>query len=79
MPEARAAYDAATSEMQAEIARRLRATGQSSVLVFIHGVNTEFNDGVATTANLWHYAGRQGVPVALTWPASDTGLLQIFP
>jgi esterase/lipase superfamily enzyme len=78
LPQARAAHDAATREMQAEVAARLRATGQSSVLVYIHGVNTEFNDGVATLANLWHYAGRQGVPVALTWPASDTGLLKYF-
>jgi len=78
LPKARAAYDAATRGMQAEIARRLRATGQSTVLVYIHGVNNEFGDAVATTANLWHYAGRRGVPVALTWPASDIGLLRYF-
>lgn len=78
LPEAREAYDAATRHMQAEIAARLRTTGQRSVLVYIHGVNTEFGGAVATTANLWHYAGRQGVPVALTWPASDTGLLKYF-
>lgn len=78
LPEARAAYAAATRAMQAEIAARLRATGQRSVLVYIHGVNNRFGDGLATTANLWHYAGRQGVPVALSWPASDTGLLKYF-
>lgn len=75
---ARAAYDAATRAMQGEIAARLRASGQDSVLVYIHGVNNDFRDSVATTANIWHFAGRRGVPVALSWPASDTGLLKYF-
>ena len=78
LPEAQASYRAATRAMQLEIAARLRATGQNSVLLYIHGVNNDFEDGVATTANIWHYAGRRGMPVAFSWPASDTGLLQYF-
>jgi len=74
-----AAYRRATRAMQAEIGARMRASGQNSVLLYVHGVNNDFDDGVATTANIWHYAGRRGVPVALSWPSSDTGgLLRYF-
>lgn len=79
LPKADAAYRQATRAMQAEIGARLRASGQNSVLLYVHGVNNDFKDAVATTANIWHYAGRRGVPVALSWPASDTGgLLRYF-
>jgi esterase/lipase superfamily enzyme len=46
------------------------------VYLFIHGYNNNFNDAVTTIAQLWHFLGRQGVPMAYTWPAGSTGLLR---
>lgn len=74
-----------------EAQRRLRAVGETlneglrpylatvprkEVLLFVHGVANSFEDALFTTAELWHYMGRQFVPVAYTWPAGRSGLLR---
>lgn len=48
---------------------RLARSPQKDVFIFIHGFNTGFNDSVFRPAEVWHFMGRVGVPVAYTWPA----------
>ncbi len=48
---------------------RLAHTPQKDVFIFIHGFNTAFNDSVYRPAEVWHFMGRVGVPIAYTWPA----------
>ena len=34
-----------------------------------YGYNNTFEDGTFVIAELWHFLGRQGVPILYTWPA----------
>lgn len=43
-------------------------------LVFVHGYNNTFEDGVTRLAQAWHCSGRQGVPIVYSWPAGSGGL-----
>lgn len=70
-----------TAELtQAEIAARqvliehLALTPRKEVFVGVHGVGNDFEDAVLSTAELWHFMGREGVPIAYTWPAGAPGL-----
>lgn len=74
-------------EMKAEIARivggfnnlicsRLALTPRNEVFLFIHGFNNSLEDGVLTIAQLWHFMGRIGVPIAYSWPAGSGGMLR---
>lgn len=78
LPEAAEVYHAQARVMRLELSKRLRMHGLSRVSVFIHGVNNEFEDGIGTLANLWHYSGRQSLPIAYSWPAGSRGLLKYF-
>lgn len=59
-----------------EISARLAKTPVKEVYLFIHGYDNDFNDSVEMTAQLWHFLGRQGVPIAYSWPAGGKGLLR---
>ena len=76
--QAQKAYDARTAVMQDQLGKRLRNHKLNRILVYIHGVNNEFEDGIGTLANIWHYSGRQSLPVAYSWPAGNSGLLAYF-
>ncbi len=52
-----------------ELAARLAQTPRKDVFIFVHGFNNTFDDGMVTTAELWHFLGREGVPICYTWPA----------
>lgn len=63
-------------EMEAQIQRfhgllreRLAQTAHKDVYIFVHGFNTGFDDSVYRPAEVWHFMGRVGVPIAYTWPA----------
>jgi esterase/lipase superfamily enzyme len=58
----------------AELSARLAKTPDKDVDVFIHGYNNTFDDSVTTIAQIWHFMGREGVPVAYSWPAGYGGL-----
>ncbi|QQO54308.1 MAG: alpha/beta hydrolase [Thiohalocapsa sp. PB-PSB1] len=36
----------------------------------MHGVATGFDDAVLDLASIWHFLGREGVPIAYTWPGA---------
>lgn len=71
-------YEERSRVMRTELGARLRNHGLNRVLVYIHGFNNSFDDGVGTLANIWHYSGRRSLPVAYSWPAGNDGLLAYF-
>ncbi|WP_299287279.1 alpha/beta hydrolase [uncultured Tateyamaria sp.] len=70
-PDSRAKYDGQASQFQAVIANEIRQTGNKRLLIYIHGFNNDFEDSLTTIANIWHFAGRQTVPISFTWPAGN--------
>ncbi|MEL7093534.1 MAG: alpha/beta hydrolase [Pseudomonadota bacterium] len=73
LPEVWEAYAAQTAQFQTDIAAYIQQTGNDRLLVYVHGFNNDFEDGLTTLANIWHYSGRQSVPIAFTWPAGAGG------
>ncbi len=67
--EAREVEDA----FQAELRRRLAIANRKEVLLFVHGFNNDMEYAAETLANLWHFLGREYVPVLYTWPAGRGG------
>ncbi len=49
-------------------------TDQKEIVLFIHGFNNTFEEAVLVGAQLWHFLGRNKVPVVYTWPAGNRGL-----
>jgi esterase/lipase superfamily enzyme len=68
-PDVAAGEAAAVEELKARLAR----TPVKEVFIFIHGVNTSLDSSVSTVAQLWHFLGRRGVPIAYSWPAGGGG------
>lgn len=67
---------AAENKFRLALAERLSHTPVKDVYLFVHGYANSFDDGVMTVAQLWHFLGRQGVPMAYSWPAGRSGLLR---
>jgi esterase/lipase superfamily enzyme len=42
-------------------------------VLFVHGYNNELEDAAQTLAELWHFLGREHVPILYTWPAGRGG------
>jgi esterase/lipase superfamily enzyme len=61
-------------ELQNLLQGRLAQTAHKDVFIFIHGYNNTFDDAVFRAAEVWHFMGRIGVPVAYTWPAGLGGI-----
>jgi esterase/lipase superfamily enzyme len=59
-----------------ELARRMSRTRRKEAFVYVHGVQNTFADSVFTIAELWHYLGREGVPLVFSWPAGYSGILR---
>jgi esterase/lipase superfamily enzyme len=57
------------------IAEALSHTDKKDVYIFVHGFNNTFEDAIFRLGQMWHMAGRVGVPIAYTWPAGRGGVL----
>lgn len=55
---------------------RLSKTARKEAFVYIHGIQNSFAEASFTIAELWHFFGREGVPIAYTWPAGHGGILR---
>jgi esterase/lipase superfamily enzyme len=71
-----AAKQAALDAFHEALHRRLALTPRKEVFVFVHGYRNTFEDAVFRAAELWHFLGREGVPIAYSWPAGFPGLLR---
>jgi len=72
--EVAAAEAEANERLHAMLSERLALTPRKEVIVFVHGINTAFQNDVVVMAQLWHFMGRFGVPVVYAWPAGRGGL-----
>ncbi len=61
------------NQFQAELAKRLAIAPKKEVFIYIHGVSNTFADAAYTLAELWHFSGRETVPIVYTWPAGYGG------
>jgi esterase/lipase superfamily enzyme len=68
-PPVHAVYEQAANQVRQAIRQRLTLTSRKAAYVYIHGYNNSFADGALVIAELWHFLGRQGVPILYTWPA----------
>jgi len=66
--------DASVARLQAEVKRRLALTPRKDVYLYVHGYNNTFEDAAFALAELWHFFGREGLPIVYTWPAGHPGI-----
>lgn len=71
--EALLAAQEAGDALRAELRKRLAKSKRKEVLIYVHGYNNSFEDAAHTLADIWHFAGREFVPVLYTWPAGRGG------
>ncbi len=71
--------EAAARRLRREIRRRLDQTPKKEAYVFIHGTATGFEESVFIMAELWHFLGRQGIPISYSWPAGKGRMLHGYP
>ena len=62
------------SLLRDEMARRLALTSRKDVFLYIHGYHNTFEDAAFALAELWHFFGREGLPIIYSWPAGFSGL-----
>jgi esterase/lipase superfamily enzyme len=55
------------------IKTRLELTPTKDVVMFVHGFNNSFEAASLSLAGIWHFLGRQGVPLLYSWPAARGG------
>jgi esterase/lipase superfamily enzyme len=72
-PEAVRSFQEAEQQFRAELKRRFALTPKKDVYIYVHGYNNRFADGADTLAELWHFMGREGVPLLYSWPAGRGG------
>ena len=75
-PAVQEVYEHAAEQVHQDLRQRLALTPRKAAYVYIHGYNNTFEDGVLVIAELWHFLGRQGVPILYTWPAGSGGGLR---
>ena len=63
----------AEEDFRRELLVRLAQAPRKEVVMFVHGFNNDFDDAAYTLAELWHYLGRQFVPILFTYPAGRGG------
>jgi esterase/lipase superfamily enzyme len=68
--------EAVRSALHELLKERLAVSPRKELLLYVHGVANTFDDALYTTAELWHYLGREFVPVAYSWPAGHGGALR---
>jgi esterase/lipase superfamily enzyme len=68
-PSAVSAVSAASEALCKELSSRLSQTSKKEAYVLVHGFNNSMEDAAFVMTGLWHFMGRQGVPIIYTWPA----------
>jgi len=66
-------FDVANNNFQEELNRRLAIAPKKEVFIYIHGYNNSFAVAAYTLAELWHFSGRESVPILYSWPAGRGG------
>jgi len=66
-------FERADENLGNEIIRRLELSPRKDVFLFIHGADNTLEFALETWAGMWHFLGREGVPVVYSWPAGSSG------
>jgi esterase/lipase superfamily enzyme len=66
-----AVYEHVAEQVRQDLRQRLALTSHKVAYVYVHGYNNTFEDGALVIAELWHFLGRQGVPILYTWPPGE--------
>ncbi|MHC4272889.1 MAG: alpha/beta hydrolase [Planctomycetota bacterium] len=74
-PKARAKLTETRKLLQQVISERLALADEKVIYLHVHGYKNRFNAAVPVIAQIWHFLGRRGVPVAYTWPAGHPGVI----
>lgn len=53
---------------------RLADCNRKEIDLYVHGVNTDLPYAAETLAQIWHFMGRDGVPIVYSWPAAEGAL-----
>jgi len=53
------------------VTSRLADCNRKEIDLFVHGVNTNLPYAAETLAQIWHFMGRDGVPIVYSWPAAE--------
>ncbi len=56
--------------------QRLDTSPRNELLLYVHGVKTTFDEAMFTAAELWHFLGREFLPIAYSWPAGKGGAIK---
>lgn len=75
-PAAKAQQEEIVRQFHEEIGRRLALTGRKEAYIFIHGYHNTFESPMFVMAGLWHFLGRQGIPIVYSWPSGGESPLQ---
>lgn len=70
--------DTVSELVKSKIDKRMNEVNSKEIYLFLHGVNTTFEQGIIDWSQLWHFLGRKGVPIIYCWPASAGGLTGYF-
>ncbi|OFW98571.1 MAG: hypothetical protein A3E78_00945 [Alphaproteobacteria bacterium RIFCSPHIGHO2_12_FULL_63_12] len=73
-----ARYSDIAAALRDNIRSRLAVADAPEVFLFIPGFNTPFDEAAFITAEIWHFAGRRGVPIVYSWPSGSGGAFGYF-
>jgi esterase/lipase superfamily enzyme len=73
-PEIVAIRNAGVARIQEEVKRRLALTPRKDVYLYVHGYHNSFADATFALAEMWHFFGREGLPIVYSWPAGHPGI-----
>jgi len=64
-----------TQQLRDALCKRLATAKRKEAFVFVHGSFSSFDEAAHMFAGLWHFLGREGVPIMYSWPTGYPGPL----
>lgn len=66
----------AAAQVHASLKEFMAPATRKEIFLYVHGYNNTFEEAAIRMATLWHFLGRDGVPVVYSWPAGSGGVLR---
>ena len=77
-PEYVSEKERAVAGLHEQLRRRLALTQRKEAFIYVHGIHNTLEKAAQRMATMWHFLGREGVPIVYTWPAGHPGLLRNY-
>ena len=71
-------HDREEKKVIKQLEERLALSKNKELIIYVHGFNNTFKDAALNLSEVWHFSGRQGVPLLFSWPAGSHGLFAYF-